>query len=121
MDCGRYCRRQDNGVRAASRVGSRAGANGVHTPAGSVFAGHQYEVPRSSLPVYKRQLFPDRLLGERVEYGHTIFETDAVRCWHTGDEIAIVSFKSKMHAIGDDVLDGVVQATMRRSATTLGW
>ena len=29
---------------------------------------------------------------------------------HTGDDIAIVSFKSKMHAIGDDVLDGVLQA-----------
>jgi|KBSMisStaDraftv2_1062788.scaffolds.fasta_scaffold00425_20 3-hydroxyacyl-CoA dehydrogenase len=83
---------------------------GVHTPAGSYSPATNMEVPRSSLPVYKRQLFPDRLLGERVEYGHTIFETDAVRCWHTGDEIAIVSFKSKMHAIGDDVLDGVLQA-----------
>ena len=30
--------------------------------------------------------------------------------WHTGDDIAIVSFKSKMHAIGGDVLDGVLQA-----------
>ena len=39
-----------------------------------------------------------------------MFETDGVRCWHTGDDIAIVSFKSKMHAIGDDVLDGVLQA-----------
>ena len=48
--------------------------------------------------------------GEPVQYGSTIFETDAVRCWHTGDDIAIVSFKSKMHAIGDDVLDGVLQA-----------
>jgi 3-hydroxyacyl-CoA dehydrogenase len=62
------------------------------------------------LPVYRRQLFPDRLLGEQVQYGTTVFETDAVRCWHTGDDIAIVSFKSKMHAIGDDVLDGVLQA-----------
>jgi 3-hydroxyacyl-CoA dehydrogenase len=55
-------------------------------------------------------LFPDRVLGEPVQYGTTIFETDAVRCWHTGDDIAIVSFKSRMHAIGDDVLDGVLQA-----------
>ena len=45
-----------------------------------------------------------------MQYGHTIFETDGVRCWHTGDDIAIVSFKSSMHAIGDDVLDGVLQA-----------
>ena len=45
-----------------------------------------------------------------MRYGETIFETDAVRCWHTGDDIAIVSFKSRMHAIGDDVLDGVQRA-----------
>ena len=45
-----------------------------------------------------------------MQYGETIFETDGVRCWHTGDDIAIVSFKSRMHAIGDDVLEGVLQA-----------
>ena len=66
--------------------------------------------PRSSLPVYRRQPFPDRLVGERVEYGKTVFETDAVRMWNTGDDIGVVSFKSKMHAIGEDVLDGVMQA-----------
>ena len=52
----------------------------------------------------------DRVLGEEAKYGATIFETDGVRCWHTGDDIAIVSFKSRMHAIGDDVLDGVQRA-----------
>ena len=72
------------------------------------------------MPVYRRQLFPDRLLSERAEYGVTIFETDAVRMWHTSGEpgreginddgIAILSFKSKMHTIGSDVLDGVQQA-----------
>ena len=61
-------------------------------------------------PVYRRQPFPDRVLGEEAKYGTTIFETDGVRCWHTGDDIAIVSFKSRMHAIGDDVLDGVQRA-----------
>jgi 3-hydroxyacyl-CoA dehydrogenase len=50
------------------------------------------------------------VLGEEAKYGTAIFESDAVRCWHTGDDIAIVSFKSRMHAIGDDVLDGVAQA-----------
>src|SRR6185437_8312978 len=71
--------------------------------------------PRSSLPVYRRQLFPDRLFAEPVQYGETIFETDAVRMWHSGgdgghDGIAILSFKSKMHTIGSDVLDGVQRA-----------
>ena len=30
--------------------------------------------------------------------------------WSSGDEIGIISFKTKMHAIGEDVLDGVMQA-----------
>ncbi|MBM3343998.1 MAG: 3-hydroxyacyl-CoA dehydrogenase, partial [Betaproteobacteria bacterium] len=83
---------------------------GVHTPQGSYApAGKNYQA-RSALPVYKRQPFPDKLLGEERQYGATIFETDGVRCWHTGDDIAIVSFKSRMHAIGNDVLDGMQQA-----------
>ncbi len=65
---------------------------------------------RSKLPVYQRQLFPDRLIGEDAVYGETIFETDAVRLWHTGDKIAILSFKSKMHTVGIDVLQGIQQA-----------
>ena len=66
--------------------------------------------PRSALPVYRRQLFPDRLLGESVQYGETIFETEAVRLWHLGDDIAILSFKTKMHTISNEVLDGVLRA-----------
>ena len=87
-----------------------AGRSGVHGPQGSYSPAAGTSVARSTLPVYRRQLFPDRLLGEHAQYGATVFETDAVRLWHTGDDIAILSFKSKMHAIGDDVLDGVLQA-----------
>ena len=87
-----------------------AGRSGVHGPEGSYAPFAKAERPRSTLPVYRRQLFPDRLLGEEAQYGTTIFETDAVRMWHSGDDIAIVSFKSKMHTIGSDVLDGVQQA-----------
>ncbi len=84
---------------------------GVHGAAGLVSRRRTTSTkPRSALPVYRRQPFPDRVLGEEAKYGETIFETDGVRCWHTGDDIAIVSFKSRMHAIGDDVLDGVQQA-----------
>jgi 3-hydroxyacyl-CoA dehydrogenase len=89
------------------------GRTGVHGPAGSWSPTAKRDVPRSTLPVYQRQLFPDRLRGEPVTYGTTVFETDAVRMWTTGDDIGIVSFKSKMHAIGDDVLDGVLEAIDR--------
>ena len=69
----------------------------------------QYQ-PRSTLPVYRRQLFPDRLLGEAAVYGVTIFENDSVRMWHGDDDIAILSFKTKMHVIGDEVLDSILRA-----------
>jgi 3-hydroxyacyl-CoA dehydrogenase len=72
--------------------------------------------PRSGLPVYKRQLYPDHLLGEARQYGETVFETDDVRLWHTGDNIAILSFKSKMHTISSEVLDGVLRAVNEAEA-----
>ncbi len=70
----------------------------------------QTYISRSSLPVYKRQIFPDPLLGEIFDEGKTIFETDAVRLWTTGDELAILSFKSKKNTISDAVLDGLLEA-----------
>ncbi len=93
---------------------------GVHTPQGSFAPSTNGYQTRSTLPVYKRQPFPDKLLGEERKYGETIFETDDVRCWHTGDDIAIVSFKSRMHAIGDDVLEGVQQAIETAEKNYLG-
>ncbi|MGA7595457.1 MAG: 3-hydroxyacyl-CoA dehydrogenase family protein, partial [Gallionella sp.] len=83
---------------------------GVHTSQGSWSPATVSYQPRSTLPVYRRQLFPDHLVGEAVRYGETIFETDDVRMWFTGDDIAILSFKSKMHAISNEVLDGILRA-----------
>lgn len=82
----------------------------VHSKQGSFAPATGKLHARSQLPVYRRQLFPDRLIGEDTTYGETIFETDAVRLWHTGDKIAVLSFKSKMHTIGIDVLEGIQQA-----------
>jgi 3-hydroxyacyl-CoA dehydrogenase len=89
---------------------AQSGRSAVHAPEGSYNPHTNSLQPRSQLPVYRRQLFPDRLIGERQSRGETVFETDAVRMWHTGDDIGIVSFKSKMHAIGEDVLDALMQA-----------
>jgi 3-hydroxyacyl-CoA dehydrogenase len=86
------------------------GRDGVHKAQGSWSVAQRSYKPRSSLPVYRRQPFPDRLISETAVYGTTLFETDAVRMWSTGDDIGIISFKTKMHAIGEDVLDGVMQA-----------
>ena len=71
-----------------------AAAHGVHTAQGAYSAARDDFVARSALPVYCRQLFPDPVLSERALAGMTMFETDAVRMWHLGDDVGIVSFKS---------------------------
>lgn len=93
------------------------GREGVHRPEGSWSASAKTWRGRSQLPVYQRQLYPERVLGEaRDEKGETIYENDGVRMWrlpNVDSGIAIVSFKSKMHAIGDEVLDGLIEAVAR--------
>ena len=84
--------------------------SGVHDAAGSFSPGRGVQVPRSGLPVYRRQAMPDRVLGESADGRRTVFETDAVRVWGGDDDIAVIGFRSKMHAIGEDVLDGLMQA-----------
>lgn len=93
---------------------------GVHRSQGSFSPAARAYRPRSALPLYRRQAFPDRILGEEAKYGETIFETEGVRCWHTGDDIAIVSFKSRMHTIGEEVLEGVLRALEEAERGYLG-
>ena len=87
------------------------GRQGVHSSEGSYSAETGRMVPRSTLPVYARQLFPETLIGEKpADRGTTVFEDEGVRMWHQGDRIAIVSFKSKMHSLGVEVLQGLNRA-----------
>ncbi len=88
----------------------------VHGMQGSYAPTNDSYQPRSTLPVYQRQLYPDRLLGEERYYGETVFETDEVRLWHTGDSIAILSFKSKMHTVNNELLDGILRAVNEAEA-----
>ncbi len=88
-------------------------AAGVHAPRGAYSAAANEFLPRSPLPVYRRQRFPDPVLGEVSPSGTTIFETPALRMWHLGDDVAIVSFRSKGNTIGEDVLDGMLAAIER--------
>jgi 3-hydroxyacyl-CoA dehydrogenase len=86
------------------------GRTGVHSSQGSYAPVNSSNQPRSTLPVYLRQIYPDALLGEQHHYGETVFETNEVRMWHSGDDIAILSFKSKMHTVNNELLDGVLRA-----------
>lgn len=87
---------------------------GVHTAHGSWSPARKAFVPRIQLPVYSRQIFRAPLLGEGVgegkSAGTTVHEDDSTRIWHIGDGILVVSLKSKMHAIGPGVLEGIAKA-----------
>jgi 3-hydroxyacyl-CoA dehydrogenase len=87
------------------------GRTGVHGKAGSYSASADADKPRSRHPVYKRQLFPDPILGETFDTGTTVWENDGIRLWTLGDDgVGIVSFKTKMHTVNDQVLDGIQHA-----------
>ena len=84
---------------------------GVHTPEGSYSAASNGYVPRSTLDVYKRQEFRAGLFGsgaiDGTKAGTTVFEDESVRLWHSGDEVLVISLKTKMHVIGDGVIKGL--------------
>ncbi|QNP40651.1 3-hydroxyacyl-CoA dehydrogenase/enoyl-CoA hydratase family protein [Lysobacter solisilvae (ex Woo and Kim 2020)] len=87
------------------------GRDGVHGTAGSYSPARNAMVPRSSNPVYARQRFPDALIGEKFSQGRTVYENDGVRMWaDEGDDIAVVSFKTKLHTVNDHVLNGLQEA-----------
>ncbi len=90
---------------------------GVHEAAGSYSAATGALQPRPALPVYARQLYPERVVGEApAARGETLWENEGVRLWRRPDQderIGIVSIVSKMHTIGDEVMDGMLEAIAR--------
>ncbi len=86
------------------------GRDGVHGVEGSFSPGKNAKLPRSALSVYKRQRFPDPVLAERSDPGETVFENAGLRLWHDGDDVAVASFKTKLHTVNDQVLDGLQEA-----------
>ena len=93
---------------------SNHGAGGVHTPEGSWNPGSGLFVPQRALPVYARQHFPESVLGANTPAaetaGKTLHEDNAIRLWTLDDEVVIASIKTKMHAIGPGVVEGLTRA-----------
>ena len=92
--------------------GPVADAGGVHTPEGSWNpSSGQFVMPRS-LPVYARQHFPESVLGAQARQaetsGKTLHEDEAIRLWTPDDEVLVASIKTKMHAIGPGVVEGLM-------------
>jgi len=94
--------------------GPVAKAGGVHTPQGSWNpSSGQFVAPRN-LPVYARQHFPESVLGANAASaattGKTLHEDEAIRLWTLDDDVLIASIKTKMHAIGAGVIEGLDNA-----------
>jgi len=89
---------------------------GVHTPEGSYSASKNAYVPRSTLAVYERQPFRAPVFGTGVadgtSAGTTVHEDDSVRIWHQNDDVLIISLKTKMHVIGEGVINGLKMAQL---------
>ncbi len=90
------------------------GRTGVHTPEGSWSPSKGAYVPRSSLPVYARQHFPESVLGAGapapLSSGTEVFKNDEVRVWTLDGEVLILSITSKLHLIGTGVVEGLHKA-----------
>jgi 3-hydroxyacyl-CoA dehydrogenase len=87
-----------------------------HTPEGSWSASENKYIPRSSLPVYEKQVFRAPLLGDGSPdprtAGNTIYENPDLRAWvdPKEPEVLIASFRSKMNTFSPDVLTGLQKA-----------
>ncbi|MBX3625619.1 MAG: enoyl-CoA hydratase/isomerase family protein [Rhizobacter sp.] len=90
------------------------GRDGVHTAEGSWSASQNKYLPKSKLPVYERQHFPEALFGsgavDPLKSGTEEFKNDEVRAWTLDGEVLILSITSKLHLIGEGVIDGLAKA-----------
>jgi 3-hydroxyacyl-CoA dehydrogenase len=90
------------------------GRDGVHTPEGSWSAAQNTYLPRSTLPVYARQAFPETVLGAGavapLKSGTEEFRNDEVRVWSLDGEVLIASITAKLHLISPSVTEGLSRA-----------
>ncbi|MBK9136061.1 MAG: 3-hydroxyacyl-CoA dehydrogenase/enoyl-CoA hydratase family protein [Betaproteobacteria bacterium] len=87
---------------------------GVHTPEGSWSPAKKAYVPRSTLPVYQRQLFPEALAGtgapDAAKAGTELFKNEEIRVWTLDGEVVIASITAKLHLISPAVTEGLLKA-----------
>ncbi len=87
---------------------------GVHTTEGSWSAAAQRYLPLASLEVYRRQAFPESLVGmglpDPLATGNEEFRNDEIRVWSRDGEVLIASITAKLHLISPAVVEGLLKA-----------
>ncbi len=90
------------------------GRSGVHTPEGSWSPSKKAYVPRSTLPVYGRQHFPESVTGASatapLQSGTELYRNDEVRVWTLDPDVVIASITAKLHLISPTVAEGLEKA-----------
>lgn len=77
-------------------------------------------IPRSALPVYRRQFYPAAVPGETPAKHSILVENSGISLSSFQDDIAILSFKSKANTINQEVLDGLQMAMDKAEQTCQG-
>jgi len=86
------------------------GRLGVHDEEASYSAASATSVGPSTLAVYQKQMQRARVgAASNVELGTTLFEDESVRVFAL-DDVTLLSLRTKMHAIGPGVIEGIGRA-----------
>ncbi|HJV63514.1 MAG TPA: 3-hydroxyacyl-CoA dehydrogenase/enoyl-CoA hydratase family protein [Albitalea sp.] len=100
------------------------GRTGVHTAEGSWSASQGKYIPRSDLAVYKRQHFPESLVGagavDPLKAGTEVYRNDDIRVWTLDGEVLIATITCKLHLISPAVTEGLLKAVELAEAQYAG-
>lgn len=86
------------------------GTQGAYTEAGAWSVEEKMYIPPRKLPVYERQLFPEKVFLQKTPETETLLETDSIRLWRMRDDDLILSFKTKLGVIDPGVIEGIYQS-----------
>ena len=89
------------------------GRDGVHGSLGSWSPAQGGYLPLRDLPVYQRQFFRENVLGaaapDAKSAGTTMHEDESIRLWTLDDAVLVASIRTKVHAIGPGVVEGLLR------------
>ncbi len=88
------------------------GREGVHAAEGSWSASQNRYLPKSTLPVYARQAFPESVgaAADPLKTGAEEFKNEEIRVWSADGEVLIASITAKLHLISPAVTEGLIKA-----------